>query len=490
MSRVSRVVRGGFWLYGTSVVNNLMGFIYWMVISAIAGSEVLGTTSAVIGFSSLIAGVLGLGVAVGLQRFLGMCLGNNNAECLRRYFWSTASFTIVTYVGVGTVLATLSLLGISVGNFKPEMLRIAGLVVSLGFVASMNSLIISSLRTDLLFIGSLSGNVLKLIVGITLVRLGFGWVGAALGYVCINLVMLVINLLYARKLVGLKPEFSINALLDVIKAGVVSWLPSIIILTGQWLGVLVIYTSVSAVETGHYYVAFTIAGFVTAIGSSMLRLLLPVLSGMRSGREYAASRVLKISLTIMAPVAVFVATYPWLPLGLLGKEYLTASTTLTVLLVGTIPLAMTACITSLVYSYGLYRYVLAIGLAQNILRIALYYLLTPTYGGLGTALAYVVGAFTGLTYSLHVARVRGFDVGLGRVLTIVSIPTVMAVTAYILKMPWPLGLVLIAASYIAYVKVGILTRPDIREVAVALLSEKTVNKLYERFRPIIDVLIP
>jgi len=86
--------------------------------------------------------------------------------------------------------------------------------------------------------------------------------------------------------------------------------------------------------------------------------------------------------------------------------------------------------------------------------------------------------------------VRGFDVGLGRVLTIVSIPTVMAVTAYILKMPWPLGLVLIAASYIAYVKVGILTRPDIREVAVALLSEKTVNKLYERFRPIIDVLIP
>ena len=98
MSRVSRVVRGGFWLYGTSVVNNLMGFIYWMIISAIAGSEVLGTTSAVIGFSSLIAGVLGLGVAVGLQRFLGMCLGSNDVECLRRYFWSTASFLSLIHI--------------------------------------------------------------------------------------------------------------------------------------------------------------------------------------------------------------------------------------------------------------------------------------------------------------------------------------------------------------------------------------------------------
>ncbi len=192
----------------------------------------------------------------------------------------------------------------------------------------------------------------------------------------------------------------------------------------------------------------------------------------------------------MTPAAAFIATYPWLPLSLLGREYVTASQVLTVLLAAAVPAAITLCVTSLMYAYGSYREVFAIGLAQNVPRITLYYLLTPAYGGLGTALAYVVGAFTGLAYALHSARAASFDVGLRKVSVIVAVPAAFSLVSYGLRLHWLAGLVLAAASYIVYVRAGILTRSDIREVAVALLSEGTVNKLYDRFRPIIDALIP
>ena len=490
LSRVSRVVRGGIWLYGSSIINNLMGFLYWMVISAIAGSEVLGTTSAVVGFSSLVAGVLSLGAAVGLQRYLGVCLGKDDVGCLRRYFWSTALFAVLSYALAGTALALVGFSGIRLGSVTPTMLEVAGLMTSLGFVGALNALLISYLRTDLLFMGALAGNSLKLAVGIGLVRLGLGWVGASVGYLCVNLAMLAIGLLYTRRIVGLKATFSVRALTDVIRAGVASWLPNIVVLAGQWLGVLAVYTSSTAAETGHYYVAFTIANFVLTIGSSMLMLLLPVLSSMPDGRKRAAGRVLKISLTVMTPVAAFIATYPWLPLSLLGKEYVAASQVLTLLLTAAVPTAMTICVTSLMYAYGSYEQVLAIGLAQNVPRIILYYLLTPVHGGLGTALAYVAGAFTGLVCSLRVAYAVNFDVGLRRVSIIVVVPAALSITSYGLSLPWLAGLFLTAVSYLVYVRAGILTRSDIREVAVALLSEGTVNKLYERFKPVIDALIP
>ncbi len=490
MSGVSRVVRGGFWLYGSSIINGLMGFLYWLVISVIAGSEVLGTTSAVVGFSTLVAGVLSLGVGVGLQRFLGVCLGRGDSSCLREYFWSAALFSVMTYVLAGAALTSAGFLGVGLGNVTPEMLVVAGFITSLGFVATLNALLISYLRTDLLFMATLAGNFLKLAVGIGLVRLGFGWVGASVGYLCVSLALLAVGLLYARRVVGLRTTFSAEALVEVIRAGVASWLPSIVVLSGQWLGVLAVYASVSAIETGHYYVAFTISNFVLAIGSSMLNLLLPVLSSMPDGRKRAAGRVLKISLTFMTPVAAFIATYPWLPLSLLGGEYVEASGILTLLLAATVPVAMAACVTSLMYAYGSYGKVLAVGLAQNVPRIILYYLLTPVYGGLGTAVAYVVGAFTGLIHALHVARTTGFDAGLRVASVIVAVPAVFSAVAYFLNLPWFAGLMLVATSYIVYARVGILTRSDLREIATALLSERAVSKLYERFRPIIDFLFP
>ena len=42
---LTKVVRGGLWLYLRDLANTLSGFIYWMAVSAIGGAEIVGLTS-------------------------------------------------------------------------------------------------------------------------------------------------------------------------------------------------------------------------------------------------------------------------------------------------------------------------------------------------------------------------------------------------------------------------------------------------------------
>ncbi len=487
---VGRVVRGGFWLYGSSIVNNFFGFLYWMVISALAGSEVLGFTSATIGLASLINGLLNLGINVGLTRFLGRCIGLRDRDCLLKYLWTTTLFTAIIYIATGTMLHVLGSLGYCLWSYTPEMLRIAGIMVLLGVSQALQAFLVSYLRTDILFYSTIIGNILKFVIGITLVYYGFGWIGAAIGYVFIGLTNLIVSFIYVLRIIGFRLVFSFNVLVDVLRAGVVSWLPSIIVLAGQWLGVLFVFGSSGAVETGYYYVAYAISGVVLGISNSMLSLLLPVLSGMVDGRKRAASRALRISLLFMTPVAVFVAVYPWLPLSLLGKEYTSASSILTILLFSSVPLAVTSCINSLVYAYGYYSMVLGIGLSQNLPRIILYLILVPRYGGLGAAISFMLGTYFGFIYALYVAHRIGFYLDTRSIGKTVAVPVFLGILSYFLRFHWVIGLIIIASSYILYVRLGLFSRRDLRDILSAFISEKRIDKLYDKLRFLIDMVFP
>ncbi len=487
---VGRVVRGGFWLYGVNIINSVSGFLYWLVISILAGSETLGFTSATVGLATLIIGLLSLGIQIGLRRFLGRCIGLGDRECLAKYLWTSVLFTTTIYLVAGFVLHVLGFLGIDLWSYTPEMLRIASIIVLLGVFQVLRAFLVSILRTDVLFLSTIVGNVLKFVIGVGLVYLGFGWVGAAIGYLFVYLATLIISLAYALRFIGFRFVLARNVLVDVLRAGVVSWLPNIIVLAGQWLGVLFVFGSSGAVETGYYYIAYAISGVVLAIGTSLLGLLLPVLSGMVDGRKRAASRVLRISLLFMAPIAVFIATYPWLLLGLLGREYVAASNILTILLLSSVPLAITACINSLIYAYGYYRMVLLIGLSQNIPRIILYLSLVPLYGGLGAAISFTLGTYSGLLTSLFIAYKIRFYIDMRSIGITIAIPLALGIASYILGLHWIIGLIVIASSYIFYARLGILSRRDLRDILSAFMSEKRIDKLYDRLRFLIDTIFP
>ena len=61
---------------------------------------------------------------------------------------------------------------------------------------------------------------------------------------------------------------------------------------------------------------------------------------------------------------------------------------------------------------------------------------------------------------------------------------------HLLDVTWLIGTpILLLIPYTSYLKMKILTREDLRELAYALAPKQTVNEIYHYLRPIIDHLI-
>ena len=486
---LTRVVRGGLWLYLRSIVNNLSGFIYWMAISAIGGAEIVGLTSATIAFAGIVTSFLSLGEEMGVQRFVGECRGRGDVEGATNYFWTTTLFRIATFTPVGLAMIVLGLFGASFGSLSNDVLLYGGIIVLLSSVAVFDSLLASHLETKPIFIGAVVGNAVRLPLGIGLVLMGWGWVGAVVGYMAPTPVAFVVKLPPSLRLAKFRLHLDFGALRDVLKAGVASWLPGMIAVLGQQLGVLTLFGVKGAAETGLYYVSFAVMGAVTGIGGSILGLMMPVLSGMEDGRKRACWRAIKISLALVTPIAFILAAYPEVPLGLLGKEYVGASPMLMILAL-TIPATLIGTgVTSLIYAYGMYTTILTLGLIGNLSRIATYVPLSYLMGGIGVALSYALGAYIGLAAVVLVCRKIRFNPGFREALLITSPPLCLALILHLLSVSWLIGAPLLLLSYISYLKMGILSRADLRELTYAVAPRETVNEIYQHLRPIIDRLI-
>ncbi len=485
----SRIIRGGFWFYLSNVVVSVMGFIYWMAISIIAGPSILGYTSAIVSLSFLINGVASFGVNYGLQRFLGLSYGSGDVVALKKYFWSTFYVSLAIYGIVSIALFTLGVYGYLLPGFTREMMVLASIMVFLGVNIVFQSFYVGIVKTHMLTLVNFIGNSIRLFLGIILVYLGFSWIGATLGYIATLLVSIVIGLVYAVYLLGRPTGFSLTCVKDVYVAGLASWIPFVIMIVGQWFGVLSVYGYTGVVETGVYYISFTIANFVIFIGASLVQLLLPVLSGMVDGRKRLASWVMKISIVLVSPLSMFLVFYPETILGFLGEKYIGGASLLSILVLSGIPVVATLAINNLVYAYGMYSRVLGIGLAQNIPRLLLYLLLTPVYGGYGTAIAYTIGSFTGLAFAAITSYSVGFRAGLQSLVKAVILPATIASGLYILGASWYFALgAIIAVVVIGYPKLGVVTKSDVRELVKALYLEDYVKKMYPLLKPIIDYL--
>ena len=486
---LGKIVRGGLWLYLSSLTNNILGFFYWMIISAIGGSTVLGITTAIVGFSSMITSILGLGIFVGIQRYIGLFLGEKNYEKIRVYFWTSLYFRTIINVTIGTILIILSQYNIMLFNLKPEMLRIAGLIVLINSFTIFTTVPLSFIDTKINFLSNTVSQLTKFVTGITLVYLGFGWIGAVTGSIMYATLNIIILGIYTLKHIYPLKTFDIKALKDVVSAGISSWLPGMIAMVTQQTGILAVFGTSGASETGYYYVANSISNVVIMLGSSMLGLLLPLLSSMKDGRKRANWRALRLSLAIMTPAILFIILYPWLPLSLLGKEYIAASIILIVLSIKGIPASIIGAINSLIYSYGLYKYILILGLFQNIPSMILYSILVPKYHGLGAALSVTMGSIIGLIVALVLARKIQYRIIWKEIIYILTPPSLIGAFCFFTKLNWFLGGILIlTVSAFSYIKLGIITKKDLKEISSSIIPEPQLKRIIPYVKPLLDLI--
>ena len=134
------------------------------------------------------------------------------------------------------------------------------------------------------------------------------------------------------------------------------------------------------------------------------------------------------------------------------------------LLVSILPIAVSAGISTLMYSYGSYRDVLIIGLATSVPRIILYFIFIPWYSITGAALSFTIGSILGFIVSIIISKKHGKIIFWKELALIFFIPILFGFLLSILNIHFiPSILVSVILSYLLLLKLNILNKNDVTD---------------------------
>lgn len=478
----SEAGKGAAYLYVETLTALFSGYVFWWVISKFATVEVVGTSAAVVSLATIFTTVAGIGVPSGVQRFLGKSFAEKKVEDTRIYVKSS-----LVIVSIGVLSCTSFLL---IGrdliehffriNFDLLLVSIL-LICTTALRTLLRSVIISSLKTRVLVIQSIFSTFAKFASAIILLLLGLGALGVTIGYAffpIIGSILLSITIMTNLRFSSSKTEVKFtDSFKNTVAASLASWIPGLIASVGSQLGTIVVLGSQGASQAGFYFIAFSIVTGISTVMSVLSVIAFPILSALKDGRKRVTWKVTKVSLIISLPISHIIIFFSQDIMQLFGRSYASGAPALEILLLSTVPTALMSGISILVYSYGNYRQVLAIGLATSIPRTILYFLLVPIYGGTGAAISYTLGAFSGFVVSVIIARKVGMqlfwkDIGIMSIL-----PAVIAYAFSYIGVNYILGITTsLILTYILYLKFHILEKSDLTD-ALEILPPKVSYRL-------------
>ena len=494
-----KVISGGFWFYLDSILLSAIGYFYWVLIGILTGPEdgpmIIGFASATISFTLIIKSIVNFGIPEGIQRFFGLSYGRNDRRMLKTYFISAFSL-----VGILALIAAVSIyvfnksIGIILG-IDSIYIFYAGILIFIASVREISkSYLVSVLQTKTLFLFDSFAQVIRLSVGLFLVIIGFGGIGAVLGIVISSTVLTIILLSYTflilRKYNSNETcSFDTGIIKEIYKAGRVAWLPSIINVVGIQFGVLILFGMQGATSTGVYYIAFSIFLIFFTLPNTFLSLLFPVLSALEDGHISATKRTLNLTLVVSAPIAAIIWTYSYDILSMISITYASGSIILSILALS-IPLAcIVNGIRSFAFAKGQYQQVLLIGIVMSITQLIFYFYLVPSFGGIGAAISFVSGYITSFVIAVFYSYKYELSINYIAFLTSILIPFGIAYILQYFLIVWYLSCcIIILTSVIIFARAHIFTLDDIRDISQALLPKYVTNNLAPKLYPILKIL--
>jgi O-antigen/teichoic acid export membrane protein len=226
----------------------------------------------------------------------------------------------------------------------------------------------------------------------------------------------------------------------------------------------VVFGAVGPGQAASYFIATAIFYAIDAIRNSLFSIGFPILSAMDDGRKKFVWRIIKMSMVISLPVNFAVIPYTTEILGLIGPNYVQGSMSLKIILLSVFPLTFLYVISTLIYSYGNYRQVLAIGLGTNTTRVLLYFLLVPIYGSTGAALSFTVGSMIGFVISIVIADRIGMKIFWRELALLIAIPIGLTLPFIYFQVTPIIGIpILLALSPIIMFTLRVITKSDVRE---------------------------
>ena len=263
--------RGSLIMMANSVSLAAFGFVFWLVATHLYSTSAVGAYASITAGTGLLSAVASLGLPNTITRRIASA---SNARQLMR-----VALTVVTVLGGVLCLVTILLIGphlpsqLSLGRRGPAALLLTGIVISTAISTILDAALVATRATPALALKNLIGSVVKIVILVTLVRIGSPGLLLAYGLGISLSSVLSLLALWRRLDPGgerVSPMRLLRSHMSITAGNYASMIMGILPSTVVPIEVLIILGSA---PTGHFAVAFNLAGFLNIVPSTMAQVL-------------------------------------------------------------------------------------------------------------------------------------------------------------------------------------------------------------------------
>lgn len=470
-----------------NIIPSIFTYAFWFVTARLVGPEVIGHTSAIVSLVMIVATVDVLNMSLGMKRYLGIASSSGDKNGFKHVIAATVmttSLLVVTSVLVLAIpdLRVLEALGID----RQYFWIIAAMIPAIAFQQIFSEALVAALKSkDLVFpliIGSLSRFPVLFAAIYVFAAPGTGTI------VSYSLVMFISVTFYAVSTIKIfrgsrakaTENMGKNARL-ILNASLVSWVPQIISVLGSQLGVITVFSVAGAAAGGKFYIPMAIFTAALFIVSGINRVSHSLIAGMQNKEQQIdyVSYSLKVAFIFTLPLSSALLFFAKDYLELMGREFGEASTTLTILMISLPMVIIAEVIYYFVYGKGEHGAVLRLGLAGNVPRTVLYFILVPLMSANGAAIAYLVGSMFQLVLSIHTGNKHQVRFDYRTYIVSVSIPVMIGLALWWTGVHYLASTtIIIVGSFLAYVRIRVFTDRELHSLLFAGLPKNAAEKVY------------
>jgi O-antigen/teichoic acid export membrane protein len=477
--------RGTAFIYIQLMVSAISGYVFWIILSRLVDPTLVGTLSTIIALTEILANIAVIGTSDSIQRNLGRTLTEQRIRDTRVFV--TASLLCIA---LGSIISGLLILFggafFELVENEPDLKSIIFLlVVSSTVRILLYSIVLSSLRTEILAVASIVSTTAKIVVSVILILSGAGIVGLSISYIffgellsSILLGIVTIRLLKSVPIKDSGPKISFAyAFKNILTGGVASWIPIVVTTLGYQLGTIVVFGSKGSSDTAVYFISLSLVNVILFGTNALASIALPALSSLEDARKRLAWQTIRWGYLVSVPLSSSLVFYSQEILRMFGESYIGGETILQILLQSVLPTIVANGVSTLVYAYGNYKQSLAIELVMGIPRIVLYFILIPIYGPIGGAISFTTGSLLALVVSIMIAHKIRMSIFWKDLVLVIIIPSIIGLILYALKINFLAGIATtLFASYFLLLKIGTITGSDLDDMK-SILPHSISNPL-------------
>jgi len=463
----------------------VLSYVFLIAISNFTTTDVIGILGFIITFSALLANISNLEIHIGMKRYLGKSISENNWPLFKQISSASTLFVLLISVSILLILLNpfvnfLELFGVD-AEFVPI---ISIIVIGSNLHRIFTGIFSSALRTTSLIIPSILASFLRFppllffIYVDDLTEITASW-SYSVFYATIVIFLLITLGHYFTKLDGKSLKKIFFNIKLILKGSLAQYIPSILGTLGAKLNILIIFSVHGASESGLFFIPWVVFAVLMMLVNAITQIIHPVFSGLENSNEQLIlfQRTMKLGFLTTIPLFVIVFFYANYVLKIFDSQFILANSTLEILLISFPFMVFNEISYYLFYARGKYDYIFTIGLISTIPRILLYFVLIPDFENTGAAWAYTIGTFFHTAVTVFIIKKLKIQLQYSHYFALVLIPFSIGYLLDQINFGILGAIIIFIISYVIFLKIKLFSENDIENyLQFFSSSEQTIER--------------